>query len=131
MPSRSDKIIKEKLNIKRNDKKLKKITQDITLSSEHKKSPRKYKKEIKHNDLNEITEKPIVVEIPYNPWMSFQQAIKMFINGKFVARSGWKDYYLCRTNDINQIMISDPKRYSFRLFTPKLDDLIAEDWFVI
>jgi len=59
------------------------------------------------------------------------QALHLLICGNFIARIGWKEYYLCKTNDEGELLICDPKRYGYRVYVPKIEDLLAEDWYMI
>ena len=75
----------------------------------------------------------IVAMVPTknSPYRSFAIAMKMFVNGKYVARKHWKDYYLCKTNVHDQMVIADPKRNSYRIYVPTTEDITSEDWYVI
>lgn len=64
-------------------------------------------------------------------YIDFKDALKSFLQGKYVTRSEWKDYYFFKVNEHGNIMISDPKRFGMRPWVPTLDDLTKNDWIVI
>lgn len=76
---------------------------------------------------------PIKIKEAYeeSEYNTFEEAFKMFLKGKYVARQEWKDYYFCKLREDGRIILSDPKRYSYRVWIPILEDFIINDWIVI
>jgi hypothetical protein len=133
--TKSEKVIEIKLEQKLEAKRkriAKKIPDpesydDIPKSKRSANKPRRTEEKTTASSAGQL----FVSESFVSPYKTFTTAIKMFIDGKYVARRVWKDYYLCKTNDQNQMVIADPKRYGFRVYVPTMEDITADDWYVI
>jgi len=133
---KSEKLIEIKLEQKReaNRKRISKKIPDLKPHDDEPKIKRATNKPRRAKETTTLASSQgqlVVSESFVSPYKTFTVAIKMFIDGKYVARRGWKDYYLCKTNDQNQMVIAEPKRYGFRVYVPTMEDITADDWYVI
>ena len=93
-----------------------------------------FKFEENEQELEVLNVKKLVKVIDKNDsihLMDFCSAFKYFANGKYIARQKWKDYYINKVNDKNQLIIADIKRFGFIVWIPTLEDFTTKDWFVI